>query len=141
MNATHSDERKFLELVNDNRNRILKVCRVYAWNAADRDDLFGAYRSWFEPQSNLSPLVLTFFLRREDDDTCWERFDEEHVERAYDLDEVEATLSEAGLQVIEIRSFHDGSGTLGGHGSEESERVVYFAHRPVVSAEPAPRPR
>ena len=35
-----ADEHKFLELVNENRNRILKVCRVYAWNSADQDDLY-----------------------------------------------------------------------------------------------------
>ena len=40
MNSTPPDERKFLELVNENRHKILKVCRVYAWNAADRDDLY-----------------------------------------------------------------------------------------------------
>ena len=40
MNSTLADERKFLELVNENRNRILRVCRVYAWNSADQDDLY-----------------------------------------------------------------------------------------------------
>lgn len=35
-----ADEQRFLELVNENRNRILRVCRVYAWNAADQDDLY-----------------------------------------------------------------------------------------------------
>jgi RNA polymerase sigma-70 factor, ECF subfamily len=30
----------FLKLVNENRNRILRVCRVYSWNAADQDDLY-----------------------------------------------------------------------------------------------------
>ena len=34
------DEQRFLDLINGNRPRILKVCRVYAWNAADRDDLY-----------------------------------------------------------------------------------------------------
>ena len=29
-----------MDLINGNRPRILKVCRVYAWNAADRDDLY-----------------------------------------------------------------------------------------------------
>ena len=29
-----------MELVNENRNRILRVCRVYAWNSADQDDLY-----------------------------------------------------------------------------------------------------
>ena len=40
MNSTPAGEQKFLELVNENRNRILKVCHVYAWNAADQDDLY-----------------------------------------------------------------------------------------------------
>jgi RNA polymerase sigma-70 factor, ECF subfamily len=35
-----ADEHKFLELVTENRNRILRVCRVYAWNSADQDDLY-----------------------------------------------------------------------------------------------------
>jgi RNA polymerase sigma-70 factor (ECF subfamily) len=40
LNSTPADEQKFLELMNENRNRILRVCRVYAWNAADQDDLY-----------------------------------------------------------------------------------------------------
>jgi RNA polymerase sigma-70 factor (ECF subfamily) len=40
LNSTPPDERKFLELVNENRNRILRVCRVYSWNSADQDDLY-----------------------------------------------------------------------------------------------------
>ena len=40
MNSTPADEHKFLELVNENRPKILRVCRVYAWNSADQDDLY-----------------------------------------------------------------------------------------------------
>ena len=40
MNSTPADEHKFLELVNENQNKILRVCRVYAWNSADQDDLY-----------------------------------------------------------------------------------------------------
>jgi RNA polymerase sigma-70 factor (ECF subfamily) len=40
LNSTPADEHKFLELVTENRNRILRVCRVYAWNSADQDDLY-----------------------------------------------------------------------------------------------------
>lgn len=40
MNSNPADEPRFLELVNENRDRILRVCRVYAWNAADCDDLY-----------------------------------------------------------------------------------------------------
>src|SRR3954467_9407686 len=35
-----TDEHTFLQLVNENQNKILKVCRVYTWNSADRDDLY-----------------------------------------------------------------------------------------------------
>ena len=40
MKSTPADEEKFLELLNENQNRILRVCRVYAWNSADQDDLY-----------------------------------------------------------------------------------------------------
>jgi len=40
LNAQPGDEHEFLTLVNENRNRILRVCRVYAWNSADQDDLY-----------------------------------------------------------------------------------------------------
>jgi RNA polymerase sigma-70 factor (ECF subfamily) len=40
LNSTPADEHKFLELVNENRNRILRLCRVYSWNSADQDDLY-----------------------------------------------------------------------------------------------------
>lgn len=40
MNSKPTDEHKFHELVTENRNRILRICRVYAWNSADQDDLY-----------------------------------------------------------------------------------------------------
>ena len=40
MNSTPQDEQRFLDLISENRPKILKVCRVYAWNAADQDDLY-----------------------------------------------------------------------------------------------------
>jgi RNA polymerase sigma-70 factor (ECF subfamily) len=40
LNSTATEEQNFLNLVNENRNRILRVCRAYAWNSADQDDLY-----------------------------------------------------------------------------------------------------
>jgi RNA polymerase sigma-70 factor, ECF subfamily len=40
LNSTPGDEHRFLELLHENRNKILRVCRVYAWNSADQDDLY-----------------------------------------------------------------------------------------------------
>lgn len=37
---TPADEQKFLELLDQNRSRILRVCRVYAWAPSDQDDLY-----------------------------------------------------------------------------------------------------
>jgi RNA polymerase sigma-70 factor (ECF subfamily) len=33
-------EGEFLEMVNGNRQRILRICRVYAWNPQDEEDLY-----------------------------------------------------------------------------------------------------
>ena len=35
-----NEDRRFLALVNENRPRILKICRVYAWKREDQDDLY-----------------------------------------------------------------------------------------------------
>jgi len=40
LNSTPADEHKFLALVNENRNRILKVCRVYSRNPSDQKDFY-----------------------------------------------------------------------------------------------------
>jgi RNA polymerase sigma-70 factor (ECF subfamily) len=40
LKAQPADESKFQELVHENQKRILRVCRVYAWNSADQDDLY-----------------------------------------------------------------------------------------------------
>jgi len=35
-----NNDGRFLELVNENRPKILKICRVYGWNREDQDDLY-----------------------------------------------------------------------------------------------------
>ncbi len=41
MNTKHqAADQRFLDLVNGNRPKILKICRVYAWNREDQDDLY-----------------------------------------------------------------------------------------------------
>ena len=39
-NELKNADQGFLALVNENRPRILKICRVYAWNREDQDDLY-----------------------------------------------------------------------------------------------------
>lgn len=40
MNSASENERRFLELVGENRPKLLKICRVYAWNPAEQEDLY-----------------------------------------------------------------------------------------------------
>lgn len=103
-----------------------------AWNdicylASDTDDLFGVYRSWWEPATGRSPLRITFFGRA--DDGSWDRFDEEHVERAYPLDELADCLASAHFRVLDLVDYVDRSPSFGGPGNEKSQRVVFIAER------------
>jgi RNA polymerase sigma-70 factor (ECF subfamily) len=40
LNSDSINDGKFLELLHENRPKILKICRVYAWGSADQDDLY-----------------------------------------------------------------------------------------------------
>ena len=101
-----------------------------SWNesctvATDREDLFGVYQSWYEHETGLSPLVMTFFMRTSDG--AWDRFDEEHVERAYVLSDVRELLKNTGFELLEMLDYGDRSPRFGGSGSERSHRVVFIA--------------
>jgi RNA polymerase sigma-70 factor (ECF subfamily) len=40
VNSDATTDARFLDLVRENRPKILKICRVYAWEPADQDDLY-----------------------------------------------------------------------------------------------------
>ena len=40
MTLGQPDEAGFLKLIEENRPKILKICRAYAWNPSDRDELY-----------------------------------------------------------------------------------------------------
>jgi SAM-dependent methyltransferase len=93
--------------------------------AADDDDLFVVYRSTWDDATCRSPLHLTAFLR--DEAGHWERFDEEHIERAYAIDDVTAMLTHAGFITIDVREYHPWHGVIGDPATEQSERLVFIA--------------
>jgi hypothetical protein len=103
-----------------------------AWNescvvAVDREDLFGIYQSWYQPETGVSPLTMTFFVRNASGQ--WDRFDEEHIERAYPLENLAEMLDGAGFQVRATLDYADRFPRFGGAGSERSHRVVFVAER------------
>ena len=36
----HNTDERFLKLAGENRAKLLKICRVYAWERADQEDLY-----------------------------------------------------------------------------------------------------
>jgi len=94
--------------------------------AADDDDLFVVYRSTWDEETSRSPLHLTAFVRTENG-AAWERFDEEHIERGYRIDEVVETLIRSGFPRVDVRDYYPWRGLLGGAGTEQSERLVFIA--------------
>ncbi len=108
-----------------------------SWNdscqiATNREEIFGVYQSWYEADTGLSPLILTFFVRQ--DDGSWDRFDEEHLERAFELEYVKSRLLETGFDVTAMLDYSDRSPRFGKTGSESSHRVVFVVQKPANEA-------
>lgn len=94
--------------------------------AGDSDDLFVTYRSWYDEQLGASPLVVTAFVRN---GTCWQRFDEEHIERSWPINEVREWLCQVGFQIRDTAGYIDSTGDLVRPAAEQHGRVVFFATR------------
>lgn len=95
--------------------------------AGDSDDLYVTYRSWFDPAIDASPLLMTAFVR--DEAGCWQRFDEEHIERAWPIEQVSGWLHEAGFRVGEILGYVDATAEVQRSGTENHGRVIFVASR------------
>lgn len=95
--------------------------------AGDSENLFVTYRSWFDTALDASPLVITAFVR--ESDTCWRRFDEEHIERAWPIDDVASLLRHAGFEVDRVAGYVDSTGDLVQPAREDHGRVLFFASR------------
>lgn len=64
----------------------------------DRDDIYYVWQNYFDKASSLAQFNLDFFIK--DEDGSYMRFDEEHIERAYQIEEIESILKEAGFKGI-----------------------------------------
>ena len=96
--------------------------------AADDQERFLVYRSyWDEPSAN-SPLQLTGFERRPDG--AWDRFDEEHIEHAFAIAEVLMVLRRAGYDDPRVYRWGEGGNSDFEPGSESDFRVLFVARRP-----------
>jgi hypothetical protein len=95
--------------------------------AADSDDMYVTYRSWFDPAIDSSPLVMTAFVR--DESGGWQRFDEEHIERSWPIELVSDWLRATGFHVHEVLGYVDATGEVQRPATEAHGRVVFVASR------------
>ena len=101
--------------------------------AANDADRFLTYRSWFDEERGISPLIITGFERQADG--SWSRFDEEHVESAFEIEQLTAALAETGFELIRLIDWREGDIDEFAPGSEESYRVMFIARRPISGPE------
>lgn len=82
-------------------------------------------RSHFDPANSTSTLLLTGFAG--DDQRGYERFDEQHVERAYPPEAITALLEQAGLHV---EATYDSFTFL--QPTERTQRIMWIARKATV---------
>lgn len=91
---------------------------IFTYNS---EDVYYIWENVYE--DDVVEMNLTFFLK---DGECYKRFDETHLERAYDEVEIEEALSDVGLKVIKkLDNYSDGKV------NKETERITYVVKRDV----------
>ncbi|WP_313758965.1 methyltransferase domain-containing protein [Tissierella sp.] len=65
----------------------------------DREEVFYTWQNYYDENKNICEFYLTFFYS--EDEELYERFDEEHREKAYELDEIIGLLKKAGFTYID----------------------------------------
>ncbi|MFA5576250.1 MAG: class I SAM-dependent methyltransferase, partial [Tissierellaceae bacterium] len=65
----------------------------------DREEVFYTWQNYFDDSSNICNFYLSFFYSR--DGRTYKRFDEEHRQRAYRVEEVVDSLEKAGFNHID----------------------------------------
>lgn len=89
---------------------------TYTYN---EEEIFYTWEN--ETEDDITSMFLTFFVKREG---LYERFDEEHEERAYKQDEIIASLKNAGLKVINMFDGYTKKNVI-----NTTERIVFIVQK------------
>lgn len=85
----------------------------------DDGDVFYVWENEYDEKNDICDFYLTFFVR---DGETYRRFDEQHSEKAYKREEIEAVLKDVGF--CDIQCFSD-YGNL--PATDKSERLIFVA--------------
>lgn len=69
----------------------------------DREDVFYTWTNSFDEDENIAEFYLTFFIK--DKNGYYKRFDEDHMEKAYTVEEIIDLLKKAGFNKIDNFDF------------------------------------
>jgi SAM-dependent methyltransferase len=87
--------------------------------AENREEGSFIWENEYDPESKLNYYDLTLYIREGEQ---YNRFEEEHVQKAYDRSTVETLLQKSGLELLEVLDAE----TLA-EPTEETERIYYIA--------------
>ena len=90
---------------------------IYTYSS---EDIFYTWENTFEDE--VLNMFLTFFVKNKED--LYERFEEEHVERAYTEEDIEQALDKCNFKLI---GKFDGYSNDAAH--ENSERILYIVKK------------
>ncbi len=82
----------------------------------DSEDVFYSWENIFE--QDILEMYLTFFVKKEE---LYERFDEEHIERAYTLDKIKNSLHSADFEILKIMDNYDRAKEV----NDKTERITF----------------
>ena len=91
-------------------NSFYKLSEIIGNNVfvEDREDIFYTWQNYYDVDSRICEFYLSFFIKEDNDNYL--RFNEEHKERAYTVDEILTTLKSVGFRSIdcfEASTFHE----------------------------------
>ena len=81
------------------------------------DDAFCVWQNEYDKKKKTADFYLTFFMK---DGEEYVRFDEEHTERAYEIEEIEEIIEKSGMKLLKV--YHDQSFK---NPAKNSERVFF----------------
>lgn len=85
----------------------------------ENDDVFCSWQNEYDKKRKICDFYLTFFCKNGEE---YSRFDEEHSERAYEIDEIKALIEASGMKLLKVYddlSFNNPK--------KNSERVFFVA--------------
>lgn len=68
----------------------------------DKGDIYYVWENEYDYNLDIANFFLTFFVRDDNSNNTYIRFDEEHSEKAYEVYEIENKLNEVGFKSIDV---------------------------------------